>query len=85
MGEEAAFLKIKRIITTGDMTITPLGQGKLMFCLMKTVIISHGPVTSVLFTGNLNICLQIVLVTRIAMCRPYCGVFPLSISPEREL
>lgn len=58
------FWKSKHTITTGDMTITPLWQGKLMFCLMKTVIISHSPVTSILFTWNLNICLQIVLVTR---------------------
>lgn len=78
------FWKSEHTITTGDMTIAPLWQEKLMFCLIKTVIISHSPVTSVLLIWNLNICLQIVLVTWNGCDLPTVLAFPSQQPPQRE-
>lgn len=72
------FWKSRHTITTVNMTITPLWQEKFMFCLIKTVLISQSPVTSTLVIWNLNICVQIVLVTRssyVRICLWWC-LFP---------
>lgn len=72
------FWKSRHTITTVNMTITPLWQEKFMFCLIKTVLISQSPVTSTLVIWNLNICVQIVLVTwssYVLICLWWC-LFP---------